>query len=746
MRTWPILFIILVITAFFWQFLLKGLLPIPSDTIVGLYHPFRDSYAQEYPRGIPFKNFLITDPVRQQIPWKTLTIDLEKRLELPLWNPYSFSGTPLLANFQSGAFYPLNILFFIFPLHLSWSLLIILGPLLSSLFMFLYLRNLKLNPIAPLFGSVAFSFSGFSMAWLEWGTITHTVLWLPLILLSIDKILTKKTKIWGIVLTLSLIFSFFAGHIQFFSYLFLVAVSYFVAKWWFVYKKNPKLLLKFVLPFAVFVLLTSAQWLPTIQFILESGREIDQVEWQREGFFLPWQNLAQFFAPDFFGNPATLNYWGAFNYGEFIGYVGMPALPMAFFALFFRRDKKTLFLGTLFFLSLIFSLPTIFAKIPYLMDIPYLSSSQPTRLLFIADFSLAILGALGLDHFIRSRKGVIFPVMFVASALAILWVTTLFGNSMFPNLLKENLAVSQRNLILPTILFLISVALIFLPLITKHKKATIVACSFLLVVLVSDLFRFGLKFNPFTEKEYLFPQSNTLSFINSDKGIFRVMTDDSRILAPNFSIMYKIQSVDGYDPLFLRRYAEIIAASERGEPNINPPFGFNRIITPHKFESEIIDFLGVKYVLSLKDLESPKLEEVFSEGETRVYRNKEAYPRAFFVTNLVFVSGKQDEINKVFAENLRETAVLEKALLGQESVAGEFTLGNAKITSYEENTIIIETENEGIGFLVLVETFYPTWKASIDGKETKIYRTNFNFRGIVVPQGKHKIEFTNSLL
>src|SRR5690349_18352149 len=113
------IFAIAVISSvFFKDLFLKSQLPIPADTIVGLYNPFRDLYTKDYPRGIPFKNFLITDPVRQQYPWKNLAISAEKMVNLPLWNPYNFSGTPLLANLQSGPFYPLNLLFFLlsFPL------------------------------------------------------------------------------------------------------------------------------------------------------------------------------------------------------------------------------------------------------------------------------------------------------------------------------------------------------------------------------------------------------------------------------------------------------------------------------------------------------------------------------------------------------------------------------------------------------------------------------------------------------
>src|SRR5258708_3636193 len=93
---------------------------IAGDDIVGLYHPFRDLYAKDYPNGVSYKNFLITDPVRQQYPWKSLVMDLEKKFEFPLWNPYEFSEHLFWQIF--------NLLHFIFLTDsFSSSLLILAG-------------------------------------------------------------------------------------------------------------------------------------------------------------------------------------------------------------------------------------------------------------------------------------------------------------------------------------------------------------------------------------------------------------------------------------------------------------------------------------------------------------------------------------------------------------------------------------------------------------------------------------------
>ena len=59
--------------------------------------------------------------------------------------------------------------------------------------------------------------------------------------------------------------------------------------------------------------------------------------------------------------------------------------------------------------------------------------------------------------------------------------------------------------------------------------------------------------------------------------------------------------------------------------------------------------------------------------------------------------------------------------------------GTAKIVSYTPDRIEISTNSSGNSLLFLSDTFYPGWKALVDGKNTTIYRTDFTFRSVFVP-------------
>src|SRR3989344_2097203 len=275
----PLIFISFYILGLYHPFFFKGELPIPADTIVGLYHPWRDSLASDYALGVPFKNFQITDPVRQQYPWRTLSIAHLKNGELPLWNPYSFSGTPLLANLQSAAFYPLNALYLVLTPAYAWSFSVLAQLLLGSLFMYLYLRHLNLSPPRITLGVLAWIGSGFFIAWQEWNTVVHVIIWLPLILLSIDKLVASKISrkdmfIWSLIYTFSLVASCLAGYLQPFFYVIVASSVYLIFRIW--ESKLFKTIFLFGACFSVFLLLSLPQLLPLFEFISHSARDVDQ--------------------------------------------------------------------------------------------------------------------------------------------------------------------------------------------------------------------------------------------------------------------------------------------------------------------------------------------------------------------------------------------------------------------------------------------------------------------------------------
>jgi hypothetical protein len=387
------------------------------------------------------------------------------------------------------------------------------------------------------------------------------------------------------------------------------------------------------------------------------------------------------------------------------------------------------------------------------LQIPFLSTAQPTRLLFLTDFSLSLLAALGFDLFLQGqqKKKIIYPLFFIFLIYLSLWFFVLAGPQMHAQISAQNINIAKNNLYFPSLIFGISALSILLFSFIKIKKAKKVLIIILIVITIIDLFRFSYKFTPFTESKYLFPSTAGLEFIQRQPGDFRIMTTDTRILPPNFSVMYKLQSIDGYDPLYLKRYGELISAMERNEPNIKSPFGFDRIITPHNYSSQITDLLGVKYVLSLSDINSPKLKKVFSEGQTQIYENTQTFPRTFFVKNIIVSNNSQESVEDMFSKNinLQNTAIVQN---WSKEKGTSFSKDKASIENYTENNITISTQNQKDGFLVLTDSFYPTWHALVcstagtNCRETRIYLTDFNFRGIIVPPGEHKIIFYDTLL
>ena len=739
--TTPLLFLLISVCAliYFYQPVLKGNNPIPTDAMVGLYHPFRDLYSDTNPNGVPFKNMLITDPVRQIIPWKDLALDTLKQGSLPTWNPYEMTGKPLLANFQSSPLYPFNFLM-MQSFQSGWTIFIILQQILAFIFMYLYLKNKSFEKSISICGAFIFSFSGFIIAWLEWGTVVHTYLWLPAMLFCIDKIIVsqKHALKFTVLYTATIICALLAGHLQTFLYIYALSLAYVVMQLLTSHKeKRSKKILLLFLANAAALFITSVQWLPTLQFILLSARNTDQL-YTSAGWFIPPIHLLQYLAPDFFGNPATGNYFGTWNYAEFLGYIGLLPLILALITIG-RRKKEIILFQITVVLCLIFALDTPLTRSLYALNIPFFSTTQPTRLLSIVGFSLVVLATYGLEELFAKKSmkrvvGVLAVFIILFATMYILLPQNILG------LQIENIAVAKRNLILPA-LILGAGTIILVSISIKMKPWITTALYFaLFLLIIFDLTRTGAKFTPFSESKYFYPQTETIEFLQNQGGQFRIATTDSRILAPNIPTYYHLETIEGYDPLYLNSYAQFIALNERGNADISPPYGFNRIITPRRLDTKYIDFLNVKYILSLSEEKNPNWNKVFQEGETRVYENTSFLPRAFLVTSVL--SEKDDS---QVAERLQEVDLTTTAVTKQRNVEGDYATGSASIKSYTPSKVVITTSSKEEAFLVLSDAYYPTWKVQINGVESSILQTNLAFRGVILPAGENEVVFYTSL-
>lgn len=735
-----------LVAVFFYKTIVTHQLPVPTDTLVGLYHPWRDQYDQQFPRGVPFKNFLITDPIRQQIPWRNLVIDAWKHLRAPGWDPYTFAGTPLDANIQAAPFYLFNVIFLLFTFPVAWTILIMLQPFLGGIFMYLYLSHLKRSPNGAFIGALTWAFGGFAIAWMTWGTIFQTALWLPLILLSLDSILERRTMkeidrtsfLWSLCLMVAIAMTITAGHIQIAVYVLTFSAGYVLWQTW--GREHTAQVYWVGIATLSAILFTIPQWGALLKFIPDTGRLGLLNAWKSPGYFLPWQHLSQFVAPDFFGNPATLNYWGIWNYGELVGYVGIAPLVFGLSALF--TTGLPIFFSIALMVAFLFMLPSPLSQLPFVLHLPVLSALQPTRLMMVVDFCIAVLSAYGFDALKKKdAKRMRWSLGFVVLGIVFLWAESLVAKGTVQDApILGHISVSLHNLVIPSVI----VGSVILWYVLQRVQKTIfwkrVLDICLIVIIVVDLFRFGWKFTPFTPGSYFYPATNVTSYLKNASGPFRVMSLDDRILPPNAASYYGIETIEGYDPIALRRYENFLTASELGAATAGRTSGFNRIYTAHNVDSKLLPYLNVRYVLSMGEISRPFLRETYVSGQVHVYEFSQVLPRVYLADHVKTIQKEDNIVQALIEASPTHVGIVEEPVtLLSIPVSLEEHIA---ITSYQANAIRMQSETQNAHLAVILNTFDARWKVTIDGKPSRLMRVNYLLTGVIVPKGRHSIELT----
>lgn len=747
-------FLILVTALIFFYPIFKGHIPFPGDLLLNYYEPYRAYPILNYPpAGVPTKN-QGADVVRHMFPWKYFAIDSLKRGEIPFWDPYNFSGNSLMANFQSAVFYPLNIIFFAMPFLSAWTIYIFLAVVLAAFFTFLFLREIKLSKLASLFGSLVFAFSSYMVVWLEYGNIGHTFLWLPLGLFFVEKIIKTGNLKYNLYLALALLMSVLAGYIQGYFYVAGVIFIYFTAK----NILNKSLTLNKFLIFSgtlfLPILLSLFQTLPTKELFEESTRSnytLSQIQY----LLNPWWYTITTIAPNFFGNPSSNNHWFYGTYIERVSYIGViPFLLFVYALLNLRKKKESLIFGAVGLISFVLSLDLFVTKYFFQIPIPLLSTTVPTRILCVFAFSAAVMAAIGFDYLKdRYNKRTLFAsAIFVFLLFVIAWGFAFLGSNLF-SIDSSNLAVARRNLIIPTGLFLSFVVLSFLW-IKKFKFALVL----IFILTIFDLFYLFNKITPFSPKEFVYPQTPIVKFLQENASINRFWGYGSGYIESDFQTFDKTFSPEGVDPIHIRRYARLLEASKDGKitedlprPDANLPAGYGTTnLRENKYRQRLMNLLGVKYVLHKNVNSLPDYHTfpddiytlVYHDGYYQAYENKEALPRVFLAPGYIVETDRQRIVDKIFDPNfeLKKTLILEEKVIPEMKFAKDDNY-LVKVNKYEGNKVLISTSAKTNMLLFLSDTYSPGWKARVDGKEVDIYRADYAFRAVPIPLGNHKVEF-----
>lgn len=757
------------LSMFFYYQIFFGKIPFNGNLLVAFWSPWKYQQWTSFPSGVPFK-FMAVDEIREFYPLLDFNYDNIKNGQIPLWNPYNFSGYPNLANWASAVFYPLHLVFFFLNKIQSFIFLKLSAIALSGIFMYFYLNSLKLDKRSSFLGGIMFAFSSTLIIWgAEIWQAAHSIIWLPLVLLAIERFLEKKKISYVILGAAGLALSMMAGYMQPTIYIYLFSGIYALSRVFILKKSGTALSKKTIkdifyicLMFMFSMLFSAVQLLPGIESFFLSPRRVISLTDLNLSFLLPLNHLLTFFVPDIFGHFSTQNWFSKQpgQYYEQMVYIGVVPLVLTSVAFLHKKYRNYIiffFLFAVISLLGIFNLPT--SHLVYKLNVPFLSTAIPIRIIFITVFCFSALSAIGIDWWLknkaRSKKIIIsmLPLTIIYFSIGF-WLLSSYMNRTNVNNFPPNWYItSARNFIIPFAVFASSVFVLIVGIFINSFKKYLY--FLILGIVIIHSFIFIQKYLSFTKKDFFYPKTALISYVKNNIGTSRYFGYGEAALANNFTTVYKLYSPEGYDPVNIKRYNELLSSVNTGNLKgmasrsdaLIPNFDGFPTEDKNYFRLKMLDLLGVKYVgyfskeTNLKKPENDHFKLIWRNGNFMIFENKKTMDRAFLVPEASFVKEDSEIIKKIFDKktDLSREVILEEKVNQKTNSKSE---GYAKITGYSPNQITIKVSSNSPQFLVLTDTYYPGWEATVNGSPTKVYRADYTFRAIQIPKGENEVVFS----
>ena len=308
------------------------------------------------------------------------------------------------------------------------------------------------------------------------------------------------------------------------------------------------------------------------------------------------------------------------------------------------------------------------------------------------------------------------------------------------NLAEMRAAMVSADALRSFIIIVIGCVLLWLYYNGKLRKSFVIAGIAILCVVdmwsVNKRYLHDDQFVPRSAQVDTFKKTQADEIILQDTDLnYRVLSFSGDAFSEN-KTSYWHKSVGGYHAAKLRRYQEMI------DRHISPEMqAAYRAIATAGGEMDSVDAskFRVLNMLNTKYFILPA-----GQGQTVPIENPYAYGNAWFVNNVKYVDNANQEIDALNTILPIETAVVDarfKDILKGITTAHKDSLSSVRLTSYEPNRLVYETNNSKDGVIVFSEIYYPDgWIATIDGEPADIARADYILRSMYVPAGKHTIE------